>query len=164
MISSTYPWLHLERFDCFPIFVRHRFPSPRRRAPARRPRTPGALRSCGDNARQGWPQPLSDCPVMVAISGTSHPGSCQARHGRPAYVVERKLVWYVRLRACLAPTRAEAVLRPCRIVRGSGDHGRHAVLVTFQLPVRWAGLEFDRPPTCTGTLASWIWPSELQFW
>src|SRR5215469_7362688 len=54
-------------------------------------------------------------------------GSCQARPGRPAYVVERKVIWYVRLRACPAPTRAEAVLRPCRIVRGSEDHGRHAL-------------------------------------
>jgi hypothetical protein len=40
---------------------------------------------------------------MVAISGISH-------HGRPAYIVERKVVRYVRLRAYLARDPAEAVV------------------------------------------------------
>jgi hypothetical protein len=50
----------------------------------------------------------------------------QARNGRAAYIVEGKVVRYVRFRARLAPARAEAILGPRRIVRGGGDYGRHA--------------------------------------
>jgi hypothetical protein len=68
---------------------------------------------------------LSECPVMVAISGTSHP----ARR----VTADPRISWNVRSSGtsafvqCLAPTRAEAVLRPRRIVRGSEDHGHHAL-------------------------------------
>jgi hypothetical protein len=61
----------------------------------------------------------------VAISGTSDPASGQAGNRRSAYIVEREIVRYVRLLASLAPTRAESVLGPGRIVRGGEDHGRH---------------------------------------
>jgi hypothetical protein len=67
----------------------------------------------------------SECPVMVAISGTSQPASARRVTAEPR-IVERKIVGYVRFRARLAPARAEAILGPRRIVRGGEDRGRHA--------------------------------------
>jgi hypothetical protein len=120
MISTTYRWLHLERFDCFPVFVRHRFPSARRGGPTWRP--PGTASFVGPaeimrvNDRLDV---LERVPRDGRDFGHLSPNLCQARYGRPAYIMERKVVRYVRPRACLAPTRAEVVLRLRRIVRGS---------------------------------------------
>src|SRR5215467_11581259 len=113
MISTTYPCLHLERFDRFPLCFPILFAIGSRRR--------GGALQLGDRGHRELCDPAEVMRVKDSLNvlervprdgrdfGYLVPGLCQACHGRPAYIVERKVVRCVRLRACLAPTRAEAV-------------------------------------------------------
>src|SRR6516225_4499032 len=66
-------------------------------------RTPRALWSSRGNARQGIAsRSLSECPVMVARFRVPRTRPLPGASRPTPYIVERKVVRYVRLRACLA--------------------------------------------------------------
>jgi hypothetical protein len=71
--TMTYLWRHLERFDCFPILVVPVAVAARSSLATADAASFVVLpRLCASRIASTF---LSECPVMVAISGTSRPAS-----------------------------------------------------------------------------------------